>query len=135
MTPRVSTEHRDFARRLRRELTEAETILWRALRNRGLKAKFRRQVPIGPYVADFVCAAARLVIELDGRPHESFDRQQRDGERDLWFAEQGWRVLRIPNDLVLGSDVLGRIDEALKRGLDDANVHLLPHGEGVAAKP
>ncbi len=102
MTPRVSDERLSFARRLRREMTAAETMLWRSLRNRGITAKFRRQVPIGPYVADFACVAEHLIVELDGKPHDNPERQDRDRHRDTWLSEHGWRVLRIPNDIVIG---------------------------------
>jgi BirA family biotin operon repressor/biotin-[acetyl-CoA-carboxylase] ligase len=56
------------ARHLRHEMTAAERMLWRGLRNRGIGAKFRRQVPIGPYVADFLCIDAHHIVELDGPP-------------------------------------------------------------------
>ena len=115
MVPRVSDERLSNARRLRKEMTGAETMLWRSLRGRGLGAKFRRQVPIGPYVADFACVATRLVVELDGRPHETAERAAHDRCRDSWLAGQGWRVLRIPNDIVIGGGdiVIGRIRAAL----------------------
>ena len=115
MVPRVSDERLSFARRLRKEMTAAETMLWRSLRNRGVAAKFRRQVPVGPYVADFACVAARLIVELDGRPHEDPERRAHDRCRDAWLAERGWRVLRIPNDIVIGGGdiVIDRIRAAL----------------------
>ena len=102
MTPRVRDEHLDFARQLRREMTNAESMLWRSLRGRGDTARFRRQVPIGPYVADFACLPAKLIVELDGAPHEAPEKKQADHERDAWFARQGWRVLRFQNEFVLG---------------------------------
>lgn len=73
------------ARRLRREMTLAETILWRGLRDRGIGAKFRRQVPIGCYVADFVCIAARMIVELDGPPHDEPEQHRHDMHRDAWL--------------------------------------------------
>ena len=117
MVPRVTDEQSSKAGRLRKEITAAETMLWRSLRNRGIAAKSRRQVPIGPYVADFACVPARLVVELDGRPHDDPDRRDRDLSRDAWLAEQGWRVLRIPNDIVIGGGniVVDRIRAALPR--------------------
>ena len=97
-------------------MTEAEAMLWRGLRGRGIGAKFRRQVPIGPYVADFACAAARLIVELDGASHERPERSIHDTERDAWFTRHGWRVLRFRNDLVLGGGdlILDRIRTALR---------------------
>jgi very-short-patch-repair endonuclease len=89
-------------RRLRGEITVAETMLWRCLRDRGIGAKFRRQVPIGPYVADFVCVPPKLVVELDGPPHENPQRRLDDAARDAWLRAEGWRVLRLSNELVIG---------------------------------
>ena len=87
------------ARDLRRHQTDAENHLWLQLRDRRLCSfKFRRQVPLGPYIADFVCASARLVVELDGGQH--LDSSQ-DLTRDRWLLEQGWTVLRFWNDEVL----------------------------------
>ena len=80
--------------------------------------KFRRQVAIGPYIADFACFDARLIVELDGRPHERPEQEAHDRKRDAWLNAQGFRVLRIPNDLVLGGSgelALDRIREALVR--------------------
>jgi very-short-patch-repair endonuclease len=90
------------ARRLRREMTNAETMLWRSLRDRGLGMKFRRKVPVGPYIADFLCKEAMLIVELDGPPHDDPDQRQHDARRDAWLRAQGWRVLRFSNDLVIG---------------------------------
>jgi very-short-patch-repair endonuclease len=97
------------ARRLRREQTVAERILWEALRK--LRKNFRRQSPIGPYVADFAHLASRLVIEVDGYHHELPERQWRDAKRDAWLKTEGFRVIRFPerqvrNDL---SSVIERI--------------------------
>src|SRR5262245_13160023 len=65
----VPPKNRRFARAMRREMTEAEEKLWSELRNRRLdRIKFRRQVPIGNYIADFVCLHSRLIVELDGKP-------------------------------------------------------------------
>ena len=133
MVPRVTDERLSDARRLRREMTVAETMLWRSLRNRGIAAKFRRQVPIGPYVADFACAAARLTVELDGRPHDDPERQAHDHGRDARLTEHGWCVLRIPDDIVIGGGdiVLGRIEAALTPQVPSSDPrrregHLLP---------
>jgi len=84
------------ARRLRREQTPFEALLWSILRDRQLQGyKFRRQHPIPPYVADFACPAAKLVIELDGRIHD--DLIERDANRDAVLEEQGWQVVRFSN--------------------------------------
>ena len=84
-----------LARSLRRNATAAEGKLWQLLRHRRLEGfRFRRQVPIGPYVADFACLSARLVVELDGSQHFN---SPHDAKRDKWFAGDGYRVLRIWN--------------------------------------
>jgi very-short-patch-repair endonuclease len=86
------------ARALRRQMTEAERRLWRGLRDRRVAYKFRRQVPVGPYVLDFVCFEKRLVVEVDGGQH--LDRRK-DVVRDKWLWAQGFRVLRFWNRDVL----------------------------------
>jgi very-short-patch-repair endonuclease len=87
------------ARALRHNMTDAEQALWRILRNRQFaRTKFRRQVLIGPYIADFVCYEARLVIEADGGQHADCTD---DAIRDAWFDAQGFRVLRFWNNDVL----------------------------------
>ena len=69
----------DQARRLRREMTNAEAMLWQALRGSRVDGlKFRRQVPVGPYIADFLCFPRRLIVELDGPPHDGEERKSRD---------------------------------------------------------
>jgi very-short-patch-repair endonuclease len=81
------------AKRLRRELTLPEIVLWRELRK--LEVRFRKQVPADPYGLDFYCAKARLVIEIDGEAHYRGDRPERDARRDAWLAVKGIRTLRI----------------------------------------
>jgi len=80
-------------------MTDAEQKLWRVLRSRASGAKFRRQVPLGPFVVDFVCFEARLIVELDGGQHAD---NPRDTRRDRYFSDQGYRVLRFWNNDVLG---------------------------------
>jgi very-short-patch-repair endonuclease len=90
-------------------MTDAERTLWRALRDRQVvRAKFRRQVPVGPYVADFLCYEARLVIEVDGGQHAD---SAGDRIRDHWFADNGFRIFRFWNNEVLSNleGVLTRI--------------------------
>jgi very-short-patch-repair endonuclease len=92
------------ARRLRRELSLPENLLWVRIRRGELH--FRRQHPIGEYVLDFYCAAAKLAIEVDGVAHDFGDRPQRDERRTEWLNEQHIEVLRIP-----AKDVLRDPDE------------------------
>ena len=95
----------EIARRLRRDSTEAERTLWRAIRNDALNARFRRQYSISPYVVDFACVAARLVIEIDGGQHGP----ARDAERDAAMQAIGWHVLRFWN-----TEVTGNLDGVLR---------------------
>lgn len=88
-----------FAKSLRRGMTDAERKLWLELRShRLLGYKFKRQQPIGPYIVDFVCFAARLIVELDGGQHLD---SASDAKRDAWLIENDFRVLRFWNDQVL----------------------------------
>jgi len=103
MSPRATQAKLPFARKLRREMTVAETMLWRELRGSRLNGtKFRRQVPIGRYVVDFLCVEHRLIVELDGPPHDDPRQRAHDDARDRWLRENGYRVLRFPNDLAFG---------------------------------
>jgi very-short-patch-repair endonuclease len=91
---------------LRSRVTDAERKLWFALRDRRLaNFKFRRQVPIGRYIADFVCFESRVVIEVDGGQHAD---SSSDKERDRWFAANNFVVLRFWNN-----DVLSNLDGVL----------------------
>jgi very-short-patch-repair endonuclease len=106
-------QKRDLARSLRRNATDAERTMWRLLRDRRLAGiKFRRQVPVGPFVADFACTQHRLVIELDGGQHAESDG---DARRDAVLAAAGWRVLRVwNNDLMRNpGGVLWSVGQAL----------------------
>ena len=95
----VQPAKRRFALSLRRDMTEAEDRLWQELRGRRLDGiKFRRQVPVGRFIADFLCADAMLIVEIDGSQHaaSAYDR-----ERDAELKTRGFRVLRFWNDDVL----------------------------------
>ena len=102
------------ARTLRTEQTDAESLLWTRLRDKQIEGrKFRRQQPIGPYVADFACMSHKLVIELDGGGHAQ--RKARDHERDEYLRRRGYSVLRFWNTEVFEnlSGVLEKVREAL----------------------
>jgi very-short-patch-repair endonuclease len=117
---------RDFARELRKNMTDTERRLWRSLRYRQLDgAKFRRQAPIGRYIVDFVCFERRLVIELDGGHHA--EQIARDEERTRWLNSQGFRVLRFWDNQVFEDldAVLQVIWDALK-----ATPHPTPPPQG-----
>jgi very-short-patch-repair endonuclease len=105
------------AREMRRNPTVPENRLWQRLRGRQVRgAKFRRQHPIGPYIADFYCAAASLVIEVDGPSHEEAGQAEADAVRAAYLAAAGLRVLRVTNAEVMGNmaGVLERIAELLR---------------------
>ncbi|MGJ0505380.1 MAG: endonuclease domain-containing protein [Methylocystis sp.] len=90
-----------FARKLRRDMSNAERKLWSALRGHRFHAlQFRRQAPCGPFIADFLCHAARLVIEIDGATHSTDAELARDRRRDAWFEDNGFSVLRVTNAAV-----------------------------------
>jgi very-short-patch-repair endonuclease len=101
-TWKVSTKQRNRARELRKNSTDAERLIWSALRvHRMNGVSFRRQAPIGPYVADFLCHAAKLVIELDGGQHFESEQEQRDARRDAFLASKGFRILHFNNHDVM----------------------------------
>jgi len=101
---------------LRGQETEAEAALWQLLRNRKLiGSKFRRQAPIGRYVADFYCHERKLIVELDGGIHSDPSQQLHDQNRDTFLLSLGLRVLRIPNEELLHTPekVLDKVRKAL----------------------
>jgi very-short-patch-repair endonuclease len=88
--------------------------LWWRLRGEQLGVRFRREDPIGPYIADFSCRQRRLVIEADGGSHTD---PERDCARDAWFIEHGWFVLRFGDDEI--TDTLDDVIEMIYMALDD----------------
>jgi very-short-patch-repair endonuclease len=107
------THHR--ARQLRNNQTDAEKKLWARLRSRSLSDfRFRRQFPIGNFIADFACPKSRLVIELDGAQH--LDRTAQDTWRSKLIEQHGYKVIRFWDSEVLTdiAGVLERIEQALR---------------------
>jgi very-short-patch-repair endonuclease len=95
------------AQELRQNATDAEKRLWLYLRNRQLDGhKFSRQMPVGPFICDFMCREARLIVELDGGQHDA--AAGRDAERTRFIESEGYRVIRFWNN-----DVLGNVDGVL----------------------
>jgi len=89
-----------LAKKLRKNMTDAERLLWQHLRNRELGGyKFRRQRPIGPYIVDFVCLDKKLVVEVDGGQHAG--QMELDTKRFDYLKEKGYRVMRFWNNEVL----------------------------------
>ncbi|HNB26135.1 MAG TPA: DUF559 domain-containing protein [Alphaproteobacteria bacterium] len=112
------------ARQLRATQTDVERLLWLRLRDRRLNgAKFRRQVPLGPYIVDFVCMDSRLVIELDGSQHA--DQTSYDAARTDFLKSQGYRVLRFWNNELLENEqgVLTTIVNELTGSTSHAQAH------------
>jgi len=90
-----------YARRLRKDMTDAERALWRLLRDRRMEGwRFRRQEPLEGYIVDFICFEARLVIEVDGGQHAE---SESDKKRDAHLQSQGFHVLRLWNNDVLSN--------------------------------
>ncbi|WP_373488559.1 endonuclease domain-containing protein [Blastomonas sp.] len=129
----------DRARHMRKEPTEAEAKLWSCLRAGRLNGfKFRRQVTIGTYIADFVCPSAKLIVEIDGSQHA--EQTIYDAQRTAFLVGEGYRVIRFWNDEVLGScdDVI----EAILHHLTVASplpgalrLSLSPAGRGFVGGP
>jgi very-short-patch-repair endonuclease len=106
-----------------------EVLLWQRLKGSPQGIAFRKQHPIGPYRADFYCAAARLVIEVDGIAHDMVDRPERDAERTASLEKQGYQVVRIA-----AADVLRNADEAAESIVSFA-AHPLHHASGMVPLP
>ncbi|MBJ6125271.1 endonuclease domain-containing protein [Microvirga splendida] len=124
--PDISRFRRERAKQLRSNTTEPEQRLWRALKRIPVYGShFRRQVPIGPYVADFACLKARLLIELDGGHHSQNEIAAKDEARTRWLEAEGYRVVRFWN---------AELSENLNGVLDTiyAALYGLPHSEALA---
>lgn len=100
----IGAAARANARRLRRDMTDAERVMWNELRAHRLNgASFRRQKPVGPFIVDFVCDAAKLIIEIDGGQHYEPQGVERDARRDRYLVAEGYGVLRFSNHDVLNN--------------------------------
>jgi very-short-patch-repair endonuclease len=118
------------ARSLRRNSTDAERHLWRALREALPHAKFRRQVPVGPFFADFLSFRSKLIVEVDGGQHG--DRSEQDAARTRFLEAQGYRVLRFWNNEVIenSAGVVYAIAESLSPSPSHAGAWAPPSPEG-----
>jgi very-short-patch-repair endonuclease len=92
-----------MARKLRKEMSLPEVLLWQQLRQRPGGFRFRKQFPQEDYAIDFACLAVRLAIEVDGEAHDRGDRPQRDMARDAYLTGRGFTMMRIPAREVLGN--------------------------------
>jgi very-short-patch-repair endonuclease len=126
---RIEQFKRVAANRLRADATNAEILLWRRLKHLETRGThFRRQMPIGNFIADFVCPAARLIIEVDGSQHGEDYGRARDQERTQWLASEGYRVIRFwNNDITRNIEgVMEAIYDAL-HGSRAAESHAFKH--------
>jgi very-short-patch-repair endonuclease len=114
--PEVPRENWERAQEMRKQPTLCERILWKAVRGNQLGSAFRRQHPIGPYIVDFVCYDAKLIVELDGDVHVDPEQIEHDKARDEYLRSRGFRVLRYANNDVLNSleGVVEDISKAMK---------------------
>jgi very-short-patch-repair endonuclease len=100
----INPKTRTRAKTLRRELTRAEREMWDLLRDfRPRGARFRRETPVGPYIADFAWLSARIIVEVDGDSHETEFGRTHDVRRDAFLSRQGFKVLRFDNADVISS--------------------------------
>ncbi len=114
---------------MRQAPAPAEQRLWYCLRDRRLNGfKFRRQVPVGPYIADFYCAACRLIVELDGDSHAH--RHEYDAERTEYLNQDGYVVVRFVND-----DVFKHLDAVLESILSGCQARSLTDGKSPHPSP
>ena len=119
-----------IARRLRKAMSPAEKQLWAALRIRPGGLKFRRQAPIGPFVADFFCSRAGLAIEVDGTDHFVNGRPERDAARDEWFERNGIVTVRV-----LTSDVRDNLEGMVRLIVETARSRTPPPRDARSPSP
>jgi very-short-patch-repair endonuclease len=120
---RIHPNIRQFARELRQPQTPAEATLWRHLRNRNLRCKFRRQHPIDFFIIDFYCAEAKLLIEIDGASHLVKEQMQYDLARTEYLEELGYKVIRFTNNDVRYNinTVADEIIKAVEKRIEEMN--------------
>lgn len=132
MARRVGLDVTERARALRSNTTPEERKVWHLLSR--FRPKFTRQLPIGPYIADFACRQARLVVEIDGGQHAE---SERDTARDEWLRQEGWTVFRVWNNDVR-ENPLGAAEAILARTaecLGGTHPQPLPSREGRNRRP
>jgi very-short-patch-repair endonuclease len=113
------------ARKLRKDMSYPEVLLWQMLRGNRTGLRFRRQHPVGAYVVDFYAASTRLCVEVDGEVHDRSDRPARDAERDHFMRSNGYRLCRVS-----AHDVLGDLDAVIRMIVASAAapLHHAAHG-------
>jgi very-short-patch-repair endonuclease len=126
MKQKQSLEFSQYAKALRKHMTEAEHRLWYHLRAKRLNGiKFRRQVPMRQYIADFLCSSSRLVIELDGSQHQEPEQVEYDKKRTLYFESVGYQVLRVSNEEIFKN--IGGVLEIILGVIGAGKSPLLPY--------
>jgi very-short-patch-repair endonuclease len=110
-----------MARKLRKEMSLPEVLLWQRLKLHPGGYQFRKQHPIGSYALDFACIRARLAIEVDGESHERGIRPERDEVRDAWVLRQGFQTLRIP-----ATEVLKNVEGVVTAIVEACRAHAKP---------
>jgi very-short-patch-repair endonuclease len=90
----------EYARQMRRQSTRAEIYLWQHVRGKQLGVRFRRQHPIGPYIADFACVSRKVIVEVDGDSHD-YRSDSYARRRQRWLERQGWTILHFADEYVL----------------------------------
>ena len=114
---KVSTHQRERAKQLRQSMTRAETLLWRYLKAHHVDGlAFRRQVPMRGYIADFICHAAKVVVEIDGATHSTDAEIASDSRRTAFLRSEGFRVIRFTNAEVFAN--LDGVLETILRSLE-----------------
>ncbi|MGN6848457.1 MAG: endonuclease domain-containing protein [Sphingomicrobium sp.] len=132
MSRRVKVDTTARARALRSDATREERKMWEMLSR--YRPKFTRQLPIGPYIVDFACRRAKLVVEIDGGQHAE---SERDTIRDQWLADQGWSVFRVWNSDVRENPI-GSAEAVVARAaecLGGTHPQPLPSREGRKRRP
>lgn len=124
----VPPKQRDKARQLRRDMTGCEKRVWARLKAHRSGTHFRRQAAIGPYIVDFLCKPAGLVVEIDGDQHSWGRQAATDQKRNAWLAEHGYRTLRFSNWQVMNEfeSVMLTIEAALGNELESSAYADLP---------
>ena len=121
---------KEYAEQLRNHPTEAESMLWNALKANGIGAKFRRQHIIEDFIVDFYCNEHKLTIELDGGYHDTPVQMKSDAERTARLNKLGYTEIRFSNE-----EVIGNLDNVLKKINTFCNGKPFPSGEGLGEAP
>ena len=118
---RVPRKTRTRAKAMRWPMTRAEVILWTRLqRGRLNHFHFRKQHPVGPYIADFACVPSRVLIEVDGETHWQEDARRRDARRTSFLEREGWTILRVWNSEVYDNEA-GVVETVLRVVMEGAD--------------